>query len=104
MRSLLAFALIIVASASAEADVRTTSKLIVISPGPIVAAPGHEAVENNCIACHSLDYPRTNAKFLDRKGWQTEIDKMIKVFGAEIAPQDAVAIVDYLTKNYGVGE
>jgi hypothetical protein len=103
VRSLLAFALIIVASVPAEADVRT-SKLIVISPAPIVAAPGHEAVENNCIACHSLDYPRANAKFLDRKGWQTEIDKMIKVFGAEIAPQDAVAIVDYLTKNYGVGE
>ena len=66
-------------------------------------APGHEAVENNCAACHSLDYPRTNSSFLDRKGWQAEVDKMIKVFGADIAPQDAAAIIDYLTKNYGTG-
>jgi hypothetical protein len=28
---------------------------------------------------------------------------MIKVYGAEIAPQDAAAIVEYLTKNYGAG-
>jgi hypothetical protein len=25
------------------------------------------------------------------------------VFGADIAPVDAAAIVDYLTKNYGTG-
>jgi mono/diheme cytochrome c family protein len=72
-------------------------------PVSLVNAPGHEAVENNCAACHSLDYPRTNAPFLDRKGWQAEVDKMIKVFGADIAPPDATAIVDYLTKNYGAG-
>ena len=47
--------------------------------------------------------PRTNSLFLDRKGWQAEVDKMIKVFGADIAPQDAAAIVDYLAKNYGAG-
>jgi sulfite dehydrogenase (cytochrome) subunit B len=64
-------------------------------------APGHEVVENNCAACHSLDYPRTNAPFLDNKGWQAEVDKMIKVYGAEIAPQDASAIVEYLARNYG---
>ena len=72
-------------------------------PVPLKIAPGHEVVENNCAACHSLDYPRTNSVFLDRKGWQAEIDKMIKVYGADIAPQDAAAIVDYLTKNYGNG-
>ena len=66
-------------------------------------APGHEVVEDNCVSCHSLDYPRTKAAFLDQNGWQAEIDKMIKVYGAEIAPQDAAAIVEYLTKNYGAG-
>lgn len=65
--------------------------------------PGHDVVENNCQACHSLDYPRTNAPFLDRKGWQAEVDKMIKVFGAEIQATDAAMIVDYLAKNYGTG-
>lgn len=72
-------------------------------PVPLKDAPGHEAVENNCAACHSLDYPRTNAAFLDRKGWQAEVDKMINVFGAAIDPGDARTIVEYLTKNYGVG-
>ena len=72
-------------------------------PVPLKDAPGHEVVENNCQACHSLDYPRTNSVFLDRAGWQTEVTKMIKVFGADIAPQDAAAIVDYLSKDYGAG-
>jgi len=35
-------------------------------------------------------------RFLDRQGWQAEINKMI-------APEDAKAIVDYLTKYYGIG-
>jgi len=72
-------------------------------PVPIKDAPGHDLVENNCAACHSLDYPRTNASFMDRKTWQAEVDKMTNVFGAPIAPDDAKAIVDYLTKNYGTG-
>jgi mono/diheme cytochrome c family protein len=72
-------------------------------PVPLKEAPGHDVVENNCAACHSLDYPRTNAVFMDRKTWQAEVDKMINVFGAPIEPKDAVVIVDYLVKNYGTG-
>ncbi len=72
-------------------------------PVPIKDAPGHDVVENNCAACHSLDYPRTNAVFMDRKTWQAEVDKMINVFGAPIEPKDAAVIVDYLVKNYGTG-
>jgi cytochrome c5 len=72
-------------------------------PVPIKDAPGHDVVENNCAACHSLDYSRTNAVFMGRKTWQAEVDKMINVFGAPIEPKDAVVIVDYLVKNYGTG-
>jgi len=72
-------------------------------PVSLKDAPGHDLVDNNCAACHSLDYPRTNAPFMDRKTWQAEVDKMINVFGAPIAPDEAKAIVDYLTKNYGTG-
>jgi len=67
------------------------------------AAPGREAVESNCASCHSLDYPRTNSPFLDRKGWEAEVTKMINVFGAPISATEATTIVDYLTKNYGIG-
>ena len=72
-------------------------------PVPLKDAPGHETVENNCAACHSQDYPRTNSPFMDRNGWQAEVEKMIKVFGADIAPQDAATIIEYLAKNYGTG-
>ena len=68
---------------------------------PLIDAPGRGMVESNCALCHSLDYPRTNAPFMNRKMWQAEIDKMIKVFGAPIEPADAAVIVDYLVKNYG---
>ena len=93
-RLLLALPLIFGSGAAAQADEQQVL---------LKNVPGIEVVENHCVACHSLDYPRTNSVFLNRAGWQAEVDKMIKVFGADIAPQDAAAIVDYLTKNYGTG-
>lgn len=72
-------------------------------PVTLKDAPGRETVETNCAGCHSLDYPRINSPFLDRKGWTAEVTKMINVFGAPIAPKDAAVIVDYLVTNYGKG-
>ena len=72
-------------------------------PVSLKDAPGHDVVENNCAACHSLDYIRTNSSFLNRQGWEAEVNKMINVFGASTPPEEARAIVDYLVKNYGVG-
>jgi len=42
-----------------------------------------------------------NSVFLDRKGWEGSVDKMVKVMGAPIAPEDAKQIVDYLVTAYG---
>jgi hypothetical protein len=67
-------------------------------------APGRDVIEGFCAACRSLDYPRTNAGFLNRKGWESEVDKMINAYGAPISVGDAKTIVDYLTANYGNGE
>jgi hypothetical protein len=63
--------------------------------------PGKEVVVANCVMCHSLDYIPMNSVFLDRKGWEGSVTKMIKVMGAPIAPGDAKQIVDYLAANYG---
>ncbi|MFO1319898.1 MAG: cytochrome c [Burkholderiales bacterium] len=63
--------------------------------------PGRDRVEANCIVCHSLDYIGMNSPFLDRKGWEGTVNKMIKVMGAPISEADARAIVDYLQANYG---
>jgi len=64
-------------------------------------APGHEAVEGHCAACHSLDYIRTNATFMTATVWEAEVNKMINAFGAPIEPADARTILDYLARNYG---
>lgn len=63
--------------------------------------PGRAQVEANCGSCHSLDYILMNSPFLDRQGWDGSVTKMIKVFGAPISAEDAKAIVDYLSANYG---
>jgi sulfite dehydrogenase (cytochrome) subunit B len=67
------------------------------------AGAGRDVVEGYCNACHSLDYPRINAPFLNRQGWETEVNKMITAYGAPIGPAEAKIIVDYLAANYGSG-
>ena len=63
--------------------------------------PGLDKVEGNCAACHSLVYIQMNSPFLNAAGWNAEVTKMIKGYGAPINDADAKAIVDYLTANYG---
>ena len=63
--------------------------------------PGRAQLEANCATCHSLDYVLINSPFLDRNGWDASVTKMIKVFGAPINADDAKAIVEYLSANYG---
>jgi mono/diheme cytochrome c family protein len=70
--------------------------VVQLKPGP-----GLDKVEGNCGACHSLDYIQMNSPFLNAAGWNAEVTKMIKAFGAPIGDADAKAIADYLAKNYG---
>ena len=71
-------------------------------PVQLKKAPGVDKVEANCQACHSLSYIPMNSPFLNAAGWDAEVTKMIKAFGAPIDDADAKAIADYLNKNYGV--
>ena len=64
-------------------------------------AAGRVVTENICSGCHSLDYIRINAPFMNRQTWTASVNKMVQMFGAPIAPNDAATIVDYLTANYG---
>ena len=64
-------------------------------------APGVQQVYTNCMSCHSVDYVQLNSPFLDRKGWEAEVGKMIKAFGAPVKAEDVPAIVDYLARHYG---
>jgi mono/diheme cytochrome c family protein len=62
---------------------------------------GVELVEQNCAQCHSLDYIEMNSVFLDQKGWQAEVTKMVKAFGAPVTEQDQAKIIAYLVAIYG---
>jgi sulfite dehydrogenase (cytochrome) subunit B len=63
--------------------------------------PGADLVRQNCVACHSVDYIPLNSPFLDAKGWEAVVTKMVKAFGAPIKPEDAGPIAEYLARNYG---
>ena len=88
---------------------RTMIALLLIAATPALAqesqvrlrdGPGRQLVEANCVMCHSLDYIPMNSPFLDRKGWEASVNKMIKVMGAPIAEADAQKITDYLAGQY----
>ena len=90
MRTIIAFLLIAAAPALAqESQLRLRD------------GPGRQLVEANCVMCHSLDYIPMNSPFLDRKGWEASVNKMIKVMGAPIAEADGQKIADYLAGQYG---
>lgn len=59
-----------------------------------------DLVQSHCITCHSLDYiplmgPQTRA------GWREIVERMRRAFGADVQPEEARSIVDYLYDRYG---
>jgi hypothetical protein len=62
--------------------------------------PGADAINNNCLACHSADMV-LNQPALSKQAWAAEVNKMISVYKAPVAPEDAATIVDYLTALQG---
>ena len=85
--------------------------LLVLLPVTAVAADegqirlkegaGRALVESNCAVCHSLDYIQTNSPFLDRKGWEATLSKMVNAMGAPVPKEDVPMIVEYLSQHYG---
>ena len=68
-----------------------------LKPGPNL-----EVVQNNCMACHSVDYIQTQPRGPKFKSefWNAEVTKMIKVYGAPIDQSDADKIIEYLAATY----
>jgi mono/diheme cytochrome c family protein len=63
---------------------------------------GADAINNNCLACHSADMV-LNQPVLAKTAWQAEVNKMIQIYKAPIAATDAAAVVDYLARTKGPG-
>lgn len=57
--------------------------------------PGADAMNNNCLACHSADMV-LNQPALPRAQWHSVVDKMLTAYKAPVDPKDVDAIVDYL--------
>jgi hypothetical protein len=64
------------------------------------SGPGSDAINNNCLACHSADHV-LNQPSLSREAWQEVVNKMITAYKAPVSPEDARAIVDYLARTKG---
>jgi hypothetical protein len=57
--------------------------------------PGSEALNNNCLACHSAGMV-LNQPALPRATWQAVVAKMIHIYKAPVEEKDVGPIVDYL--------
>ena len=92
----LALAAAVATAPAAPVNYKTPDEVATFKPGPNL-----EVVQGNCTACHSSDYIATQPPMKDKKGfWQSEVTKMIKVYGAPINDADVGKIVDYLAATY----
>ena len=92
MRTIIVAAAAVLLAGSAFAD----EQAIKLKPGA-----GLDKLEANGQACHTLAYITMNSTYLNAAGWDAEVTKMIKAYGAPVDDADAAAIKAYLTKNYG---
>jgi cytochrome c5 len=63
--------------------------------GRMFEGPGADAVNANCLACHSAGMILTQPR-LSRAAWQAEVEKMRTTYKAPLDDKDIPAIVDYL--------
>ena len=91
---LLVVPLVIWAADQKSITLPADNEMATLKPGP-----GMEVARANCMICHSTDYVVRQPQG-DAKQWQALVTKMIKVFGAPIAPENEKTIVEYLSSAY----
>jgi len=72
-------------------------------PFPVKMGKGFEAVQANCLMCHSFGYIINQGR-QSRKFWRGKVDKMIIHFKAPIDKKSAKTVTDYLFEHYGNGK
>lgn len=89
--------------AQAESQLSLKSVNLDLPPGDgmFPSGPGADAINNNCLACHSADMV-LNQPALSKAQWEARVNLMRTVYKAPIDPKDAGAIVDYLVSIKGV--
>lgn len=70
-------------------------------PAEVPPGPNVDLYKNYCLRCHTSRYVSMQPPF--PKGvWQTEVKKMVDVYGAPIPDTDQALIVEYLVAVKGV--
>lgn len=64
------------------------------------AGPNVDTVNNNCLACHSIDMV-LNQPNMPKAVWEVEVNKMRNAFKAPVDEKDVAPIVEYLTAIKG---
>jgi cytochrome c6 len=102
MKKTAVFAILLAVSVSAYAKEGGTARSITLPVVETTLADGEGkvVVTANCSSCHSLDYIVMQPK-LSADAWTGTVNKMRKVFGAEISDADAGVIASYLANVYG---
>ncbi len=87
----------VVAAKAASVNYALPEETAAFKPGPNL-----DVVQNNCTACHSADYIKTqpHGEKFKKDFWAAEVTKMIKVYGAPIEDADVGKIVEYLAATY----
>jgi hypothetical protein len=75
---------------------------IVLPPetSPFRVVPGAEIAMAQCLQCHSAEYITTQPR-LGRNAWKASIEKMRSKYGAVVAPETELALLEYLVGAYG---
>jgi sulfite dehydrogenase (cytochrome) subunit B len=92
----------VLAGAPAQAAAGAVTITLPPDAGALRPGPGMELAQRNCQVCHSVDYITIQPRGGETQ-WRGVVTKMIKVFGAPISDEDARAIVQYLSREYGPG-
>ena len=102
IRTLVAGAAVLLAASAAGAaglTIQLPPETADFKPGP-----GVQLAEQNCKTCHSADYVKTQPSGKPLAFWKVEVEKMKKLYGANIADADIDPIAKYLNAHYGDGK
>jgi len=69
-------------------------------PPEIASGPNMDVYRKDCLTCHTARYVSMQPRF-SKTVWQSEVKKMVDVYGAPISEADQALIVDYLAAVKG---
>lgn len=71
--------------------------------GTFKPGAGSELAQQQCVICHSGDYVAIQPPGKPLAFWKAEVEKMKKVYGAQIPDDQVEPIAQYLARAYGDG-